>query len=65
MFCSEARKKYVEEYNVGAAEHRECVGEITEEMRAAYYEEHFDKHRGDELDSELLLQMLELYNNSI
>ena len=65
VFCSDARKEYVEEYNAGAAEYKERVGEITEEMRAAYYEEHFDKNRGYELDSELMSQMLELYNNSI
>ncbi len=65
LFCSDARREYVEEYNVAAAEYKERVGEITEEMRAAYYEEYFDKHKGYELDSELMAQMLELYNNSI
>ncbi len=64
VFCSEARKKYVEEYNVAADAYCEAVGELTEEMRAAYYEEHFDKHQGYELDSELMSQMLELYNRS-
>ena len=65
MFCSDDRKEYVEEYNVAAAEYKERVGEITEEMRAAYYEEYFDKHKGYELDSELMAQMLVLYNSSI
>lgn len=65
LFCSDARREYVEEYNAAAAEYKERVGEITEEMRAAYYEENFDKHRGYELDSELMPQMLEVYNSSI
>ena len=38
---------------------------VSEEMREAYYEENFDKHRGYELDSELMSQMLEVYNSSI
>ena len=38
---------------------------MTEEMRAAYYEEHFDKHKGYDLDDELMEKMLELYNNAI
>ncbi len=65
IFCSEARRNYVIEYNVAADAYKESVGELTEEMRAAYYKEHFDKHKGYELDSELMAQMLELYNNSI
>lgn len=65
IFCSENRRKYVEEYNVGADAYKESVGELTEEKAAAYIEEHFDKHKGYELDSELMAQMLELYNNSI
>ncbi len=65
VFCSEDRKKYVEEYNIAAEAYCEKVGELTEEMRAAYYEENFDKHRGYELDRELMLQMVEFYNSSI
>lgn len=65
VFCSEARRKYIEEYNIVAEAYSESVGEMTEEMRAAYYEENFDKHKGYELDSELMSQMLELYNSSI
>ena len=65
VFCSEARRSYIDEYNVAAEAYKESVGEITEEMRAAYYEEHFDKHKGYELDSELMAQMLELYNSNI
>ena len=65
LFCSDARREYVEEYNAAAAEDKERVGEITEEMGEAYYEENFDKHRGYELDSELMSQMLEVYNSSI
>lgn len=65
LFCSEARRQYVEAYNVEAEAYAETVGEITEEMRAAYYEEHFDKYKGYELDSQLMAQMLDLYNSSI
>lgn len=65
VFCSEARRKYIEEYNIVAEAYSESVGEMTEEMRAAYYKENFDKHKGYELDSELMSQMLELYNSSI
>ena len=65
VFCSEARRKYVEEYNVVAEAYSERVGEMTEEMRAAYYEENFDKHKGYELDEQLMLQMLEFYNSSL
>ncbi len=63
--CSIKRRKYVEEYNIAADAYRESVGEMTEEMRAKYYEEHFDKHKGYDLDDELMLQMLEFYNRSI
>lgn len=66
IFCSENRRKYVEEYNVGADAYKESMGgTLTEEQAAAYIEEHFDKHKGYELDEELMAQMLELYNNSI
>lgn len=65
VFCSEDRKKYVEEYNAAAKVYDESVGELTEEMRSAYYEEHFDKHKGYALDEELMQQMLDIYNSSI
>ena len=68
IFCSENSTVYKEEYNAAAAEWLESIGgseNLTEEMRAEYYEENFDKHRGYELDGELMAQMLELYNNSI
>lgn len=66
IFCSENRRSYVDEYNIGAEAYRENMGgQLTEEQAAAYIEEYFDKHRGYELDSELMAQMLELYNNSI
>ena len=64
-FCSEARREYVKEYNLAADAYHEKVGDIDEEMRAAYYEEHFDKHKGYDLDDELMAQMLELYNNAV
>lgn len=65
IFCSEARKEYVIEYNAEADKYHELVGDMDEETRAAYYEEHFDKHKGYELDSELMGRMLELYDSSI
>jgi len=66
IFCSENRRKYVEEYNVGADAYKESMGgQLTEEQAAAYIEEHFDKHKGYELDSQLMGRMLELYNSSI
>lgn len=65
VFCSEDRKNYILEYNKGADAYKESMGELTEEMAAAYIEEHFDKHKGNELNSELMAQMLDLYNNSI
>ncbi len=65
VFTSEARFQYVEEYNKKAEEYWVSVGTMTEEMRAAYYKEHFDKQKGYELNSELMAQMLELYNSSI
>ncbi len=65
VFCSEARFAYAEEYNKEAQAYQAEVGEMTEEMRAAYYETHLDKHRGYELDSDLMAQMLALYNSSL
>jgi len=68
VFCSDASKAYKTEYNAAGDKWLESIGgseNLTEEMRAEYYEENFDKHRGYELDSELMAQMLELYNNNL
>ena len=66
IFCSENRVEYVKEYNVGADAYKESMGgQLTVEQAAAYIKEHFDKHRGYELDNNLMAQMLELYNSSI
>lgn len=67
IFCSDASSEYKEEYNIAADKWLEELGQenLTEELRAEYYEENFDKHRGYELNHELMAQMLELYNNSI
>lgn len=65
IFCSTNRNEYLEEYNKEADKYKETVGEITEEIRAAYYKEHFNKHKAYELDSSLMSQMLILYNESI
>ena len=66
IFCSEERRNYVIEYNKGGDAYKESMGgTLTEEQAVVYIEEHFDKHRGYELDAELMAQMLGLYNNSI
>lgn len=64
-FCSDARRAYVDTYNAEAAAYEAANGPLTEEARAAYYEEHFDKHKGYELDSELMAQMLAIYDSSL
>ncbi len=67
VYNSEAAMAYQEEFNQKAQEYVDSVGEenITDEMRAAYYEENLDLHKAYELDSEFMAQMLELYDNSI
>lgn len=68
IFCSPKALEYRVEYNAAGDEWLESIGgseNLTEEMRADYYKENFDKHKGYELDSELMAQMLELYNNSL
>ena len=64
---SKAAFEYQEEYNKAAQEYTDSVGKdnITEEMRAAYYREHLDKHKAYELDEAVMAQMLALYDNSI
>lgn len=63
VFNSAASFAYIDEYNADANAWQEKVGEITEEMRAQYYETHFDKHRGYELNAELMAQMLAVYKS--
>ena len=68
IFCSEASMDYRIEYNAAGDKWLESIGgseNLTEEMREDYYKENFNKHKGYELDSELMSQMLELYNNSL
>ncbi|MBQ8826615.1 MAG: alpha/beta fold hydrolase [Oscillospiraceae bacterium] len=68
IFCSPEAMEYRIEYNAAADAWLESIGgseNLTEEMRADYYKENFDRHKGYELDSELMAQMLELYNNSL
>lgn len=65
VFCSEERVAYVEAYNAEADAYVAEHGKLTEEERAAYYEQHFDKHRGYELDAGLMQQMLALYDGSL
>lgn len=65
LFCSEARSAYVEAYNAEADAYVAENGPLTEEARAAYYREHFDKHKGYELDSDLMSRMLALYDGSL
>lgn len=68
VFSSEASEQYTKEYNAAADKWLESIGgseNLTEEMRAQYYEENFDMHKGYELDADLMAKMLELYDNSI
>ena len=69
LFCAEDRKEYIEKYNSGSEAYLESLGEISqekkEEMIAAYHEEHLDKHKAYQLDEELMMQILELYNSNI
>ena len=64
---SDAARAYQKEYNAAAQAYQESLGkeDFTEEMRAAYYDEHLDMHKAYELDDEIMAQMLELYNSSI
>lgn len=67
VYNSEAARAYQEEFNQKSQEYVDSVGEenITDEMKAAYYEENLDLHKAYELDSGLMAQMLELYDSSI
>ena len=69
LFCAEDRKEYIEKYNSGSEAYLESLGEISqekkEEMISAYHEEHLDKHKAYQLDEELMMQILELYNSNI
>lgn len=65
VFCSPDRMAYVDAYNEEAAAYKESVGEITEEMRAAYYETHFDMHKGYALDEDLMMQMAEMFDRCV
>lgn len=65
LFCSPDRLAYVDAYNAEADRYRQSVGELTEEMRAAYYEAHFDKHKGYALDEELMMQMVAMFDRCV
>lgn len=68
IFCTPESLEYRMEYYAAGNEWIESIGgpeNLTEEMRADYYRKNFDKHHGYELDSELMAQMLEHYNNSL
>lgn len=67
VYNSEAAMAYQEKFNSAAQEYVDSIGEenITDEIRAAYYEENLDLHKAYEIDGELMAQMLELYDSSI
>jgi len=64
---SEAAIALKREFDKAMQEYIDSVGKkkITEEMRAAFYEQHFDKHKIYQLDENIMSQMLELYDDSI
>lgn len=65
VFCAEERLAYIETYNAGADAYKAQVGTMTEEMRAAYYREHLDKHRAYQLDEALMGQMLDMFDSCL
>lgn len=67
VYNSEAAIAYQEEFNQKSQEYADSIGEenITDEMKAAYYEENLDLHKAYELDSGLMAQMLEFYDKSL
>ena len=65
VFYDESMHPYREVFNAAGKQYTESVGEVTEEMRLAYFDEHFDKHKAYPLDEALMQRMLEMYNSSI
>ena len=64
-FCDPAREVYVTAYNTEADAYVAGHGPLSDEERAAYYNEHLDLHQLYPLDMELMAQMLALYDSSI
>lgn len=66
VYNSEAATAYCEEFDAAFDEYiANLEGGFTPEARTQYLNENLDMHKAYELDSELMAQMLELYNNSI
>lgn len=67
ILISKSALEYRKEYNKAGEEYVSQFGEgeFTDEMRREYIKTHFDKSKGNELDSEIMTQMLEFYNNCI
>ena len=65
VFYDESIRQYHEAFNEAGKQYTDSVGEVTPEMRLAYFAEHFDKHQAYVLDEALMQQMLDLYDNSI
>ncbi len=68
ILCSDEALAYREEYNKKGDEWLESIGgseNLTPEMRAEYIETNFDMHKGDELDSELMEEMLKFYDECV
>lgn len=67
ILISKSALEYRKEYNKAGEEYVSQFGEgeFTDEMRREYIKTHFDKSKGNELDSEMMSQMIEFYNNCI
>lgn len=65
VFYDESIRQYHAAFNEAGKQYTDSVGEVTPEMRLAYFAEHFDKHQAYVLDEALMQQMLDLYNSSI
>ncbi|MBR3920443.1 MAG: alpha/beta hydrolase, partial [Oscillospiraceae bacterium] len=68
ILCSDEAIAYREEYNKKGDEWLESIGgseNLTPEMRAEYIETNFDMHKGNELDSELMEEMLKFYDECV
>ena len=65
VFYDESIRQYHEAFNEAGKQYTDSVGEVTPEMRLAYFAEHFDKHQAYVLDEALMQQMLDLYDSSI
>lgn len=64
-FCDPARAAYVEAWNAQANAYAEEHGPLSDEERAAYYNERLDLHQLYPLDMDLMAQMLAHYDSAL